>query len=114
MLLSFHKDTTTIKRAAEFLNKTGWQVFDIKKDSANGPDLTIAKGGRSYRVEIKKAIVGEKHCTVKAIQQKSRHCDAVGILFPNNRVVLQPMKEHLLLCSKSGIRSVTNLMRLNQ
>lgn len=107
------KDSTTIVRTAIALKLAGWQVFDIKKDTANGPDLTIAAKGKSYRVEVKKVIISRKSCSVKAISKNAKHCDAIAILLPNNKVILQPMIEHLKLCSKSGLRSVTNLVRLN-
>lgn len=107
------QDFTTIKRAAEFLKNQGWEVFDIKNDSANGPDLTIAKHGRTYRVEIKKALLSKKSCHVKSVKGSGLLCEAIGILLPNDRVILQSMKDHLSLCCNSGTRSITDLVRLN-
>lgn len=107
------KDITTIARTAKILERMGWQVFDIKKDSTNGPDLTIAKNGRSFRVEVKKVLMSKKSCAVKPVQRSAKQCDAIALLLPNDILILQPMYEHAKLCSASGQRSLTNLVRLN-
>lgn len=107
------KDANTISRAANYLTATGWKVFDEKPDSANGPDLTIERNNKTFRVEIKKALIGKRYCNVKPVIGSGLRCDAIGILLPNNTVLLQPMKEHLKLCSKSGVRGITDLVRLN-
>jgi hypothetical protein len=107
------KDTTTIRRAANYFIFNGWNVFDVKHDSANGADITIEKSGKTYRVEIKKALIGKRACNVKPVKGFGLKCDAIGILLPSGKVILQPMNEHLKLCAKSGVRGITELVRLN-
>lgn len=107
------KDQTTILRTAEFLKKQGWSVFDVKHDSANGHDLTIEKKGVTYRVEVKKAIVRDKNICTEPVGSSGIKCEAIAILLPNDSVLLQPMNDHLSLCSKTGLRAITHLVRLN-
>ena len=97
---------------ANTLKTQGWLVFDLKDDSANGCDLTIAKNGRTFRIEVKSVICSKKGRTIKPVQKSGLKCDAIAILMPNGHVVLQPMDEHLALCSKLGTRSLTTLVRL--
>lgn len=119
MLLSYHsdpklkKDTTTIIRASKYLISQGWTVFNSKDDSANGIDLTIARDGRAYHVEIKKVLIGARSCSIKPVTGSGLKCEVIGILLPDDTVLLQPMHEHLKLCSVGGLRSITDLVRLN-
>lgn len=100
-------------KVAEKLKAKGWLVFDINKDSANGPDLTIARNGKSYRVEIKKASRSSRAWKTTPVGKSGALCDLVVIILPNNELLIQPMEEHKLMCSKSGARAMTTLVEVN-
>jgi hypothetical protein len=93
--------------------KKNWQVFDINKDTTNGPDLTIARNGKSYRVEIKKACKSTRSWKTTPVGKSGKQCDLVIIILPNNDLLIQPMNEHLSLCSKNGARMITELVEVN-
>lgn len=101
------------KQVAKLLRTDGWLVFDIKKDNANGPDLTIAKHGKSFRVEVKNAIYNKRSWQTKPVGKSGKICDLIIIVLPCHRLIMQPMKDHLALCSGSGVRFITNLVFSN-
>jgi hypothetical protein len=101
------------KKVADKLIKKGWQVFDINKDNANGADLTIAKNGKSYRVEIKKACRSTRSWKVTPIGKSGIICDLIIIILPNDELIIQPMKDHLIHCAECGSRNITLLVEVN-
>jgi hypothetical protein len=108
------KKQNTNRTAAKILEDRGWLIFDLKQDSANGPDLTIARNGKSYRVEVKTIIRGKKCCGVTPIGKSGLKCDAIAILFEDNKtLILQPMTEHLKLVGGGGARGMTLFVDLN-
>lgn len=98
---------------AETLNKRGWSCFDIKSDNANGPDITIAKNGRSFRAEIKKACKSSRAWKTTPVGPSGKKCELIIIVLPNEEILIQPMSEHLRLCSKGGWRFITELVEAN-
>lgn len=100
-------------KVASKLISIGWQVFDINKDTANGPDLTIAKNGKSFRVEIKKACKSTRSYITTPVGKSGKQCDLIIILLPNDELLIQPMEDHLRLCSKNGSRGITKLVEVN-
>lgn len=104
---------TYSSRVANILKSKGWLVFDINKDTSNGPDLTIARNGKSFRVEIKKACKSTRSWKTTPVGKSGKACDLVIIILPNNELIIQPMIEHLKLCSKNGVRFITELVEVN-
>ena len=101
------------KFVSKILKKKGWQCFDINHDNANGYDLTIARKNKSYRVEIKKACKSTRQWIVTPVGRSGKVCDLIIIILPDGSLIIQPMEEHLKLCSKSGSRSITKLVESN-
>lgn len=100
-------------KVASKLVLKGWQVFDINKDTTNGPDLTIAKNGKSFRVEIKKACKSTRAYITTPVGKSGKQCDLIIIILPNEDLIIQPMSEHLKLCAKNGSRAITQLVEAN-
>lgn len=101
------------QHVSKTLKKRGWQCFDLNKDNANGPDITIARDGKSYRVEIKKACKSTRSYKTTPVGKSGRICDLVIIILPNDKILIQPMSEHLRLCSRDGSRFITELVMVN-
>lgn len=101
------------KIVASILQKNGWLCFDINKDTTNGPDLTIARNGKSYRVEIKKACKSTRSWVTTPVGKSGKTCDLIIIILPGSKLIIQPMREHLKLCCKNGSRFITNLVETN-
>lgn len=101
------------RHVSNILMKRGWLCFDINEDNANGPDLTIAKNGKSYRVEIKLACKSTRSFRTTPVGKSGKNCDLVIIILPNKEIIIQPMLEHLKLCSKDGGRFITQLVEVN-
>lgn len=95
------------------IKQKGWLVFDVNKDTTNGPDLTIARNGKSYRVEIKKACKSSRAWKVTPVGKSGKNCELIIIILPNNELIIQPMIDHLSLCSKGGSRFITLLVESN-
>ena len=76
-----------------------------------GPDLVWVRDGFRKTVEVKSAIRGPRYWYVTAVRKNRRRDDYVAIVLPDNRVVLEPMSEHLANCAPCGTRSVTKLVR---
>lgn len=107
------KEANYSKYVSGILKKNGWLCFDINKDNANGPDLTIAKNGRSFRVEIKKACKSTRSYKVTPVGKSGKSCDVIIIILPNKKLIIQPMEDHMALCSKNGHRFITKLVEIN-
>lgn len=103
----------TNKQVGALMVKRGWQVFDLKNDSANGPDMTIARGGKTYRGEVKNAMRGQRCWKVKPVGKSGQQCEIIIIVLPDHNLIIQPMAEHLSLCSKNGDRFITMLVEIN-
>ena len=101
------------KFVSKILKKKGWACFDVNHDNANGHDLTIARGGKSYRVEIKKACKSTRQWVVTPVGKSGKVCDLIVIIMPDSSLIIQPMNEHLKLCAKNGSRSITRLVEAN-
>lgn len=101
----------SVRIVENYFKERGFQVFDVGNPSANGQDLTVAKGGRSYRVEVKTASLSKRCMRVKPVRGYRRSDDWIAIVI-NDSVIVQPMKDHLACCSKDGTRYVTDLEHL--
>ncbi len=88
----------------------GFNILPWKAQNANGPDITITRGGRAYTVEVKKAKITKRNSLqVPPIEPRRRNDDLVAIVLPNYKVLLQPMSEHLSLCTAKGYRTLSGL-----
>lgn len=90
----------------------GFTVFDRGDACANGHDMTIAKGGHSWRVEVKAATFSKGSHVVKPVKETRRGDDLVAMVTLGDRVIVQPMKDHLACCSEDGSRRITDLVKI--
>lgn len=102
---------SSVEMAAGYFRARGFNVFDVRDPSANGQDMTVAKGGRAYRVEVKTISRSSGVCSVKAVGNPRKTDDFIAMVL-GPLVIVQPMRDHLAACAPSGIRHVTELVAL--
>lgn len=103
MRISHKEQKVIIERAFGFL---GFKViFFNDKPTANGVDCYVQKDNKKPKsVEIK-TITKQTRCTrCEPVSKQRVNDDLIAILFNADYVLIQPMKEHLSLCSKNGSR----------
>lgn len=99
----------SVATAAKFFEDKGFTVFGLESSpSANGVDLFIARKGVVRAVEVKSVVHSTRAFRVKPCSNPTR-CDFIAMVY-GERVIVQPMGDHLLCCSKDGSRAVTKLI----
>lgn len=80
-----------------------------KTRSENGVDLWVTnKESRPISVEIKLARDKENGTTqVDPVSLKRQQDDLMAIIISPDYVLIEPMRDHLSACSKTGVRSIT-------
>lgn len=102
-----------LKLVVASAKKLGFKVLSKSKYlSSHGSDLwLIDSNKRPISVEIKRVQV--KKCDgsfeIDPVSRNRRNDDLVAIIFPTEYVLIEPMKDHLKNCNKSGRRSITKL-----
>ena len=89
----------------------GFKLLGFNHKNTNGPDLFITKNKKAFSVEIKKAkstLSGSLQ--VFPVEPNRKSDDLIAIELPSGYVLIEPMKDHLKLCSKKGYRTL-NLLR---
>lgn len=94
-----------MKKAKAALEAMGYEILTEAKSTANGPDLHVKREGVILRVEVKSARKAKRSMAVHPVEENRRHDDLIVIEFPSGYVLVEPMKDHLANCSKSGSRS---------
>lgn len=89
----------------------GYEVF-IGHENSNGFDLRIAKGKCIQLIEVKTCSKSTRSYRVGAVSERSKHSDMIAMITPKGNIILQPMQDHLKLCSIDGSRRVTRLVRI--
>lgn len=92
---------------AECLRNFGYEeTTNPRASQSNGVDMYAIKEDRVLSVEIKKAmpVKGRNVLRVRRVEEKRKGDDLVAIVLPNGYVLLEPMKDHLKLCNKTGDR----------
>jgi hypothetical protein len=94
----------------EFFEKNGYQVVQT---SCRGPDLVLSKNGVSYTCEVKVATrhMDSDHWFCSPIYPKRRKDDLMAIVLPGDKIHVEPMEAHLLACSISGRRRLTDIIK---
>lgn len=108
-------DTIVTKKemVRSYLKAKGFTVSrDLKAETSNGIDIVAIKDNLYFTIEVKSVAVSKKSLTVKKILASGKKCDYIAIVTPRNKIIFQPMLEHLKMCSPSGERGVTKLVRL--
>ena len=101
------------KRACEnWFKKRGYTIASNNNDTSNGIDLLAVKDNKYFTVEIKKACKSTRCYRTTPLQKSGKASDYVAIITPKNTIIFQTVREHDMLCSKSGYRDVTKLVRI--
>jgi len=96
------------RAAAEHFRSLG---FTVEQVDAIGPDLKCKIGNLTWTVEVKRVTKGSRSLRVSCVRPLRRADDLVAMVFPDNRIYIDSMKNHLSKCSKNGSRSVTGLFK---
>lgn len=91
--------------AIQQFEKIGYKILTRAIGTQNGPDLHIQKDDIIFRVEVKKARSIKRSMAVHPVEDNRIYDDLIAIVFPSGYVLIEPMKDHLKLCSESGSRS---------
>ena len=101
------------KQVYDDLCSRGFVVSRQHAGSANGVDLVAMKEGSAVSIEVKSVVIGARAKTVRPVLSSGRKCNWIAIVLGSD-IIYQPMSEHLKLCSQSGSRGVTELIKLRQ
>jgi hypothetical protein len=99
-------------KVRKVLRDNGFTLSKQKEQTHEGVDIVAMKGGEVLLIEVKKATLHNRAWQVDAVSKKQAVVsNTVAIVTPHG-VVFQPMKEHLKLCTKNGMRYVTELVNM--
>jgi predicted RecB family endonuclease len=104
-----NKSESKVRKA---LRENGFTLSKQKEQTHEGVDIVAMKGGEVLLIEVKKATLHNRAWQVDAVSKKQAVVsNTVAIVTPHG-IVFQPMKEHLKLCTKNGMRYVTELVNM--
>lgn len=107
------KRNTAENKVRKILKQDGFTLNKQKDERHSGVDIVAMKNGQVLLIEVKKAYRHNRAWQVDAVSKKQQEvCDTIAIVLPKGSVVFQPMKEHLKLCSKNGMRYVTEMINM--
>ena len=88
------------------LKKMGYKTTDKRDRNRNGSDIYAIANDRVLSVEIKRAVAGKglNVLRVRKVEMGRRGDDLIAIVLPSNYVLVEPMRDHLLACNKTGDR----------
>jgi len=96
-------------KVSSAFKKLGLKCIGFGHKNKNGPDCYAVGTNVSYKVEIKNA----KKMINGALQvfpvEKNRKNDDLIAIVINDYVLIEPMKDHLKLCSNKGYRPISGL-----
>lgn len=99
-------------RVRKILKEMGFTLSKQRDQTHEGVDIVAMKGGEVLLIEVKKANRHNRAWQVDAVSKKQAVVsNTIAIVTPTH-VVFQPMREHLKLCTKNGMRYVTELVRM--
>lgn len=94
------------------LKDNGFTLSKQKDQTHEGVDIVAMKRGEVLLIEVKKANLHNRAWQVDAVSKKQQvTSNTIAIVTPHG-IMLQPMREHLKLCAKNGMRYVTDLVGL--
>ena len=107
------KHKNACKIVAEYFYERGFHVLPIKESQANGPDVTVVGQDLVATIEVK-TLSKKKSGSwqAKPIERCRKNDGFVAIVHDNEIILIEPMAEYLKLCSKSGLRTFTELVAL--
>ena len=99
-------------KVRKVLLENGFTLSRQRDERNEGVDIVAMKDGQVLLIEVKKANRHNRAWQVDAVSKKqSIVSNTIAIVTPNG-VFFQPMKEHLKLCTKNGMRYVTELVNM--
>jgi len=101
-------------KVRKILRGNGFTLSKQKDEKHEGIDIVAMKDGEVLLIEVKKAKLHNRAWQVDAVSRKqSVISNTIAIVMPNGSVIFQPMREHLKLCAKNGLRYITELVNIN-
>ena len=96
------------------LRENGFTLSKQRDQTNEGVDIVAMKEGEVLLIEVKKASRHNRAWQVDAVSKKQAVVsDTIAIVTPH-AIIFQPMKEHLKLCTKNGMRYVTELVNMTK
>lgn len=100
------------KQAAGHFILLGYDVLPV---DCHGPDLVLTRGQERLTCEVKSVtkydVNGKDFYFVSPVYRGRRVDDLMAMVFDDGFILVQPMKEHLAECSKTGRRNLTRFVR---
>lgn len=96
----------------EYLEKRGWSVSNHALNQ-NGFDLLATKNKKFLIIEVKSlCLVNNEFWRIRSISERAKQSDILAIVFPNNHIHFEYMKDHLCVINSEGDRYLTTLVDL--
>lgn len=100
----------SVDKVRKYFKNLGYHVTDKSKPTANGHDLVIIKGSKSFTVEVKTCFYSARSWKVgKTFGLKN---DFIAIVMPSGQVYIEEWDSHKEKCSKNGTRALTKITNL--
>lgn len=104
-----NKSETIVRK---FLQQQGFQLDQQRDERSNGVDIVAMKDGETLLIEVKPALRHSRAWQVDKVSKVQQlTCNTIAIVTPMV-IILEPMSQHLRLCSKAGSRYITELVNL--
>ena len=104
-----NKPETIVRK---FLQQQGFQLDQQRDERSNGVDIVAMKDGKTLLIEVKNALRHSRAWQVDKVSKAQQiTCNTIAIVTPMG-IILEPMSQHLRLCSKAGSRYITELVNL--
>jgi hypothetical protein len=116
--LTDHKNSKGFNAEKLVSNYFLMQEYRVTQTHAHGPDLIIEKGDVIKTCEVKSItpykVNGKTFYFCSPIYPKRRNDDLIAFVMPDDSLIIENMKDHLMKCAKSGRRSFTKEVRILQ
>ena len=103
------KARKAIATARQWFAKRGLTLLPEKHCFSNGSDIVVVNGSDIWSVEVKPAQKADGYWRTNPVYEKRKSDDLVAIVFPCGYVLVEPMKDHLKSCNKSGQRKLNKM-----
>jgi Holliday junction resolvase len=93
----------------------GYIVAIGDNENQNGFDVVAVKDNEYLIIEVKTAsrITGKNCWRVREVSEYAKNSDVIAIVLPSKKIHFENMKHHLLSCSISGDRYITEIVKCN-
>jgi Holliday junction resolvase-like predicted endonuclease len=96
----------------KFLKSQGFTLSNQRDERSGGVDIVAIKDGEVLLVEVKQALFHNRAWQVDSVSKKQRIvCNTIAIVTPSG-ILIEPMNQHLKLCTKNGMRYITESVHL--